>query len=392
MIAKASSISHGAVSINYITRQGNAPVVKLNHLPAEADPQTLWARMKAHRLLSRGSGRPLKNDTIRIEISPARDETADWTLEDWRQLAEQFVRAFDSVRLRQDQGRQRPPCRIAHSQYIVTLHQDSKSGISHLHLDCNRVDMDGKINDDHLIGLRAVAAANAVNRQRGWRQPRDAARENKLRIKDDCLAVLRAMPEFSWDAYVSELRANGHELQLRRDGAGIVRGYTIRTGNSVYKSSEIGRGLVPSQLRQTWEKQHPAKSFEQMTLKEQSDYLLSPAGAQVLFPFRVEVNEKTFDLQVPGKALKVFSNEFRRSDPAYSPEEVRGILKTALLLFAGYVDGATTFAENCGGGGGASHDNDWGRDPKEDDIRWARRCFHHAHELYTTPRKRGMRR
>ena len=55
---------------------------------------------------------------------------------------------------------------------------------------------------------------------------------------------------------------------------------------------------------------------------------------------------------VPGKALKVFSNEFQRSDPAYSPEEVRGILKTAMLLFAGYVDGATTFAENCGGGGG----------------------------------------
>ena len=62
---------------------------------------------------------------------------------------------------------------------------------------------------------------------------------------------------------------------------------------------------------------------------------------------------------------------------------------TGMRLFAGYVDGATTFAENCGGGGGASRDNDWGPDPKEDDIRWARRCFHRAHELYATPRKRG---
>ena len=85
-----------------------------------------------------------------------------------------------------------------------------------------------------------------------------------------------------------------------------------------------------------------------MPPKEQSSYMLSPAGAQVLFPFRVEVNEKTYDLQVPGKALNVFSNEFRRSNPAYSP--------------------------------------------KEDDIRWTRRCFHRARVLYTTPRKLGMRR
>ena len=68
------------------------------------------------------------------------------------------------------------------------------------------------------------------------------------------------------------------------------------------------------------------------------------------------------------------------------------ILKTAMLLFARYVDAATTFAGNCGSGGGASHDNDWDRDPKEDNIRWVRRCFHRAHELYTTPRKWRMRR
>ena len=32
---------------------------------------------------------------------------------------------------------------------------------------------------------------------------------------------------------------------------------------------------------------------------------------------------------------------------------------------------------------GAFHDTDRGRDPKEDDIRWASRCFHRAYELYT---------
>ncbi len=39
------------------------------------------------------------------------------------------------------------------------------SGILHLHLDCNRVDMDNCLNSDHLIGIRAKTAAEEVN----WR-------------------------------------------------------------------------------------------------------------------------------------------------------------------------------------------------------------------------------
>ncbi|MDD6472826.1 MAG: hypothetical protein PUF62_07325, partial [Bacteroidales bacterium] len=46
--------------------------------------------------------------------------------------------------------------------------------------------------------------------------------------------------------------------------------------------------------------------------------------------------------------------------------------KTAILLFAGYVDGATRIAESCGGGG--SPGSGWGRDKNEKDDDWARRC------------------
>jgi hypothetical protein len=34
-------------------------------------------------------------------------------------------------------------------------------------------------------------------------------------------------------------------------------------------------------------------------------------------------------------------------------EESSNIFRTAFLLFASYVDGATSFAQNCGGGGSA---------------------------------------
>ena len=46
----------------------------------------------------------------------------------------------------------------------------------------------------------------------------------------------------------------------------------------------------------------------------------------------------------------------------------------ATLLFLGYVDDATTFAEGHGGGGSSS-DLKWGRDDDEDERAWARRCM-----------------
>ena len=50
------------------------------------------------------------------------------------------------------------------------------------------------------------------------------------------------------------------------------------------------------------------------------------------------------------------------------------VIHCATLLFLGYVDDATTFAEGHGGGG-TSSDMKWGRDDDEDERMWARRCM-----------------
>ena len=71
-------------------------------------------------------------------------------------------------------------------------------------------------------------------------------------------------------------------------------------------------------------------------------------------------------------------------------EKPNEILKCAMYLFAGYLDGATQFAQSCGGGG-ASSDLPWGRNPDEDDRRFAYRCMMQAHKmLRPTAPKRGM--
>lgn len=61
-------------------------------------------------------------------------------------------------------------------------------------------------------------------------------------------------------------------------------------------------------------------------------------------------------------------------------EQPNEILKCAMYLFLGYLDGATQFAQSCGGGGGDTS-LPWGRKEDEDDRRFAYRCMMQAHKM-----------
>ncbi len=234
------------------------------------------------------------------------------------------------------------------------------SGTHHLHLDCNRVDMDNCLNSDHPIGIRAKTAAEEVNRLRNWTRTKERFEENKARIKKDCLAVLSGMSAFSWEKYSAALEARGYTVKLKMDASVTVRGYTIQSGNSVYKSFVIGRDLTPSRIRETWEKMRPENRYGQMTPAERVAFALSEEGKNYLFPWGFTIDGKRYEKMVHGRVARVF-------------------------------DAATTFAQNCGGGG-SSPDQNWGRDKNEDDILWARRCFRKAREMVTTPVIRWGRR
>ena len=175
------------------------------------------------------------------------------------------------------------------------------------------------------------------------------------------------------------------------DASVTVRGYTIQSGNSVYKSSVIGRELTPSRIQETWEKMRPENRYGQMTPSERVAFALSEEGKNYLFPWGFTVDGKRYEKMVSGRVARVFDEESRLTEQSYSREECSHIFRTAFLLFAGYVDAATTFAQNCGGGGSAP-DQNWGRDKNEDDILWARRCFRKAREMVTTPVIRWGRR
>ena len=111
--------------------------------------------------------------------------------------------------------------------------------------------MDNCLNSDHLIGIRAKTAAEEVNRLRGWKRTEERSEENKARIKKDCLAALSGMSSFSWEKYTAALEAKGYTVKLKLDASVTIRGYTILSGNSAYKSSVISRDLTLAKIQET---------------------------------------------------------------------------------------------------------------------------------------------
>ncbi len=415
MIAKARCVSYGGNALRYSTKKEDAEIVKIHNLPEGLSATTLWAMMHATQQKFRENlnrHRHLEKTAIKIEVSPSEEETAGWTLEDWVKLSDDFIRAFDAVDLSGKAKRSSAKStNLRNSQYVVMLHHDSQSGILHLHITASRLDMDGKINDDHCIHERAMRAANQVTKDRNWVQAKTIQEANIRQIYKDCISILDQMDSsFSWERYEQNIRNLGYGIEFRRDSKDQITGYTILKGNSRYKSSILSssRDLTPTRILDTWKDLHPGRTESQKPVSQ-------PETPQVVAPGRTKLpqpkpEEKKPVKPIPAKILQKITVGYREY-PVEIPETVfnffkenavvpentlwtkpEHVLQTSMLLFAGFVDGATTIADNCGGAGSSATD-DWGKKkPDEDDMAFAKRCLERAQQLHTRPPRRGMHR
>ena len=415
MIAKARCVSYGGNALRYSTKKEDAEIVKIHNLPEGLSATTLWAMMHATQQKFReklNRHRHLEKTAIKIEVSPSEEETAGWTLEDWVKLADDFIRAFDAVDLSGKAKRSSAKStNLRNSQYVVMLHHDSQSGILHLHITASRLDMDGKINDDHCIHERAMRAANQVTKDRNWVQAKTIQEANIRQIYKDCISILDQMDSsFSWERYEQNIRNLGYGIEFRRDSNDQITGYTILKGNSRYKSSILSssRDLTPTRILDTWKDLHPGRTESQKPVSQpETPQVVAPGRSKLPQPKpeekkpvkpipakilqKITVGYKEYPVEIPETVFNFFKEN------AVVPENTlwtkpEHILQTSMLLFAGFVDGATTIADNCGGAGSSATD-DWGKKkPDEDDMAFAKRCLERAQQLHTRPPRRGMHR
>jgi hypothetical protein len=405
MIMLARVIPYGGNAVRYALEKEKAKVVKANHMPEGIDPTAIWYMMKHHCQLhqqDRTVGRKLERFITTFVISPSKEESANFKMDDWVNLGDEALETLDSVGLIPKGMKKEVKTNFRNSMNVSGLHSDSKSGTLHLHLDCCRVDLDGNTNDVHDIHKRAMMAAEIINMRHGWQQPLEIHDMRKEEIADFCEYTLQKMQEFDIDFYFKMLRMKGYDVTPRYDKSKQLVGYTISKNTSVFKASEIGRKFMVSQLEATWKKFHPkpaqvkvkpstptvtpscrsvrptAQTMISTQPKVQSRVQAKPVPSFTIFNIDTPIGSKA--VEIPNSVKDIFLNEVQVPD-GNDTAIVENVAHTAMLLFVDYIDAATSMSESCGGGGGSAPELGWGKKDDEDERQYARRCLQMAHSM-----------
>ena len=417
MIMLARVVPYGGNAVRYALEKEKAKLVKVNHMPDGIDPTAIWYMMKHHCQLhqqDRTVGRKLERSMVSFVISPSKEETKNFTMNDWANLGDEALETMDSVGLIPKGMSQEVKTNFRNSMNVSGLHSDSKSGTLHLHMDCCRVDLEGNTNDVHDIHKRAMMAAEIINMRHGWKQPKEIRDMRKKEIADFCEYTFQKMQEFDVDFYFKMLRMKGYEVTPRYDKGKKLVGYTIGKNASIFKASEIGRRFMASQLEATWKKFHPKPAQVKVKLSAPTITPISrpvrpavqttastllkvqpiaqPRPVPSFTSFNIDTPQGSKAVEIPTSVKDIFFNE------AQIPEGndtaiIENVAHVAMLLFVGYIDAATSMSESCGGGGGSAPESGWGKKDDEDNRLYARRCLQMAHSMCKPkPRQRGYHR
>lgn len=200
--------------------------------------------------------------------------------------------------------------------------------------------------------------------------------------------ILKSLSRFDWADYEALLTKRGYKVKIQRDKENVVRGYSIKKGNSSYKSSELGTGrnLMPSKIEDTWKKLHPVQKpmaaqapkpldskspvTDRLSTAQSSSSQAKPIATSNDYRQVFLIDGKQVQLSIPERIFMELDNNIEVSE---NSDATHGdILKVAMLLFLNYVDAATAMSESYGGGGGTG--TGWGKGKDEDELEWARRC------------------
>ena len=399
MIAKARSISHGSAMTNYATKRNRADIVLTRNLDEGLTPLAMWGAMETihQKYEPKFRRKPVTKPTLRMEVSPSLEETRGWTLKDWYDYAIRFLDEFKKeVQVKDGKKKVKSKFNLDRAQIFACLHFDAKSGIPHLHILINRIDLDGNLMNDSFIGDSVVKAADAINVERGWELPEVIHEAHEKEITEACYDILRGMSSYDWSSYKHGLESRGYKVHEQRDKQGVLHGYTILRGNSRFKSSTLGKGrnLTVPKLEATWKKLHPVVPSvdkpssivgnSQATEHNSAHQSVAQSKPKMPSVFRkiLSVDGKNYSIAMPVDAYKAMKETIESSDESVSVENV---LNVAMLLFMNYVDAATTVSESCGGGGSTS--SNWGKNDDEDERERARRCAQQANWLCKPIRK-----
>ena len=398
MIARARAVAHGNAYTTYATLKRDAEFVCCENMAGDMsvtvtddDLDNIWMQFKYAGENYVAKGKPVTRNLTAMEVSPTKDESKGWTLDQWNWFARRFIEEMDKIEFRDKNGKvSSKRMELTHSKWIAMLHHDAKSGIPHLHFMVSRFTVDGRINDTNLIGLKATMAANSINQSLGWKQSQKISEEHKAEIKNVLYDILRKMNRFDWDVYLRMIKEYGYSAELKRDNNGEVVGYRIKRGNSKYNASEIGRQLTASRIEGTWKQLHKEmddeaakrKAEEQNARKayaEQHHFTCEPINADTKkkhFEFDRSIEDgkepEHFTFDVSENLVNAIGNTFKalESEFEFVLEEV---MEISLCVFFEIMSVPGGSGYSSGGGGGSNNDLPHKKKDDDDELLRAKR-------------------
>ena len=402
MVAKAKAVSHGINLLNYISgvsknKKYPEKISRIcdNLIPSYMDALGIWNRIQ---LISLSNPR-LTNNVIRIEISPSPKYTKDFTKEDWQKLWNDFVYEFDRKEIKDKNGSiLSPKTNIANSIYTVWLHQESKSGIPHIHAAVSRIDEEGNMNNDSNIHLRAQRAAEKVARKYGWTTANEKRENATKEVEKDCLDVLKSMDSWNLDNYFRALKdEKGYDVRIRADRKGKVCGYVLRRDNCKYKASEIGIGrkLLVSILERTWNDLHPVQTPELKNaglskddIESKFDYTKPKDGTRKV---EFSYDGENYIRYIPEQVVNFFEDEFDYRE-IINWKELLAESYFHFSVWQGIIAMLNTTDYHYSGGGGSDNDLPRRKDELEEEMKFAIRCANAAKAKIGIVKRKGLRR
>lgn len=279
MIARARNISHGQAYEKYITRKDLAVFVGSKNMVTNTDLfvtndqlDDLWDEFEEAGRDYVRRGKDVTNNIIAIECSPTMEESAGWSKQDWFERAEELLLEID----RTDHAKaKRDPktgkwitdkdgnkilfpvehTNLSNSKWMAMLHRDSQSGIYHLHITVSRYTEDNKLNCVTDIAKRAAMAAEEINNRYGWNQAMDIRQQHIDEINAVINSIMDEMPDNKFDPDFFKNRienstfidyngnVDNYTVQFHKDDKGVIDGYSIGRGNSIFTASQLGQKI-----------------------------------------------------------------------------------------------------------------------------------------------------
>lgn len=415
MIARARAVSHGNAYTTYATHKHNAEFVCSENFAGDmtvvasvADFNDIWMQLKHSAENYMAKGKPVTRSIIVMEVSPTKDETRGWTLEQWADLAHHFISEMDKIQFTDKNGKvSAKRTDFANSKWLAMLHRDAKSGIPHMHFMISRFTIDGRINDTNLIGLKAMTVANSINESMGWKQPKEIGSEHRVEIKNEIYDILRCMGKFSWNSFILNLNNRGYKAEVRTDAQNRVISYTIQRGNSRYNASQIGRHLTASRIEETWRHVHKNMDEEKDKAKINKDktdglrhhyFICEPLNPYSRI-IRFELEHSFYDnkeaercvFDVSEKVIDTITSTFSELEDECE-FVLDDVVKIGILMFFDLLTIPNTNDYSLGGGGGGSDESPKKKNDDEEELLRARQIARAIANNLPRKAKRGYRR